>query len=138
MKYVIDASVAAKWYVPENYEQEATTLLKGRHELHVPELILPEFSNIIWKKARRGELSEAEGSRIVSAFARKRWTVHSHRQTLRSAYSGAEASGQTVYDWTYLALAISLSCEFVTADERFFKALVATTFKSNLKWIGDL
>jgi len=137
VKYVVDASVAVKWYVPEIYEQEATTVLKGRHEFHVPELILPEFSNITWKKVRRGELSAAEGSKIVSAFARKSWTVHSHRQTIRSAFAGAEATGQTVYDWTYLALAISLSCEFVTADERFYKAVVTTLFESNIKWIGE-
>ena len=137
MKYVVDASVAVKWYVPEVFEQEATRLLKGRHDLHVPELILPEFSNIIWKKVRRGELSTAESSRIINAFTQKRWTTHSHRQTLRSAYTGAEATGQTVYDWTYLALAVSLSCEFVTADERFYKAIEPTPFAANIKWIGN-
>lgn len=87
---------------------------------------------------RRGELTAAEGTRIVTAFSRKKWTIHSHRQTLLSAYAGAEVTGQTVYDWTYLALAISLSCEFVTADERFFKALATTEFESNLKWIADV
>jgi predicted nucleic acid-binding protein len=137
MNYVVDASVAVKWYIPEIYEKEATKLLKGGHRLHVPELILPEFSNIIWKKARRGEITGSEGDRIIAAFSRKRWTVHTHKQTIRSAYTGAEATGQTVYDWTYLALAVSLSCEFVTADEKFFKALENTTFKTNVKWIGD-
>ncbi|MEO5860277.1 MAG: type II toxin-antitoxin system VapC family toxin [Pyrinomonadaceae bacterium] len=138
MKYVVDASVAVKWYVPEIFEVEATQLFKGRHELHVPELILPEFSNIIWKKVSRGELSGTEGTKIVNAFTRKAWTIHSHRQTLRSAYAGAEATGQTVYDWTYLALAISLSCEFVTADERFYNAVTVTSLSSNIKWIGDV
>jgi predicted nucleic acid-binding protein len=137
VKYVLDASVAVKWYVPENYEQEATRLLKGRHEIHVPELILPEVGNIIWKKIRRGDISSAEGEKIITAVARKRWTVYPHKQTLKSALTGAVATGQTVYDWTYLALAISLSCEFVTADEKFHKALENTTFKSSLKWIGD-
>lgn len=137
MKYVVDASVAVKWYVPEIFEQEATRLLSARHDLHVPELILPEFSNIIWKKIRRSELSAAEGSKIVNALVRKAWTVHSHRQTLRSAFVGAEATGQTVYDWTYLALAIALSCEFVTADERFYKVISNTLFESNVKWIGE-
>ena len=137
MNYVVDASVSVKWYVPEIYEQEATRLLKGKHRLHVPELILPEFSNIIWKKAKRGEITEAEGEKIISAFSRKKWAIHSHKQIIKSAYTGAAATGQTVYDWTYLALAISLSCEFATADERFYKALENTTFRKNLKWIGD-
>jgi len=137
MNYVVDASVSIKWYVPEIYELEASRLLKGRHRLHAPELILPEFSNIIWKKVRRGELTKAEGEKIAIAFSRRRWTIHSHKRTINSAYTGAEATGQTVYDWTYLALAISLSCEFATADEKFYKALENTAFKPNLKWIGD-
>lgn len=137
MNYVIDASVSVKWYIPENYEQEATRLLKGKHRFHVPELILPEFSNIIWKKVKRGEIIQIEGESIISAFSRKRWSIHSHKNIIKSAYAGAETTGQTVYDWTYLALAISLSCQFVTADEKFYKAIEQTAFKKNLKWIGD-
>lgn len=138
MNYVVDASVAVKWYVPEIYEQEAARLLKAKHLFHVPELILPECGNILWKKVRRGELTPAEGENIVLALSKKTWTIHSHKQMIRSAYTGADATGQTVYDWTYLALAVSLSCEFVTADEKFYKALEKTTFNASLKWIGDL
>lgn len=136
MRYVVDASVAVKWYIPEIYVQEAVRLLKGRHQLHVPELIFPEVGSIIWKRVRRGEISISAGDQIIAAVARKRWTVHSHRKTSSSAFAGAEATGQTVYDWTYLALAISLSCELVTADEKFYKALEITSFRANLRWIG--
>ena len=136
MRYVIDASVAVKWYIPEIYEQEATRLLNGRHQLHVPELILPEIGSIVWKNVRRGCLTSDEGKDIVAAVGRKRWTIHPHKQSFRSAFSGAEATGQTVYDWTYLALAMSLTCELVTADEKFYKALETTSFSGNLKWIG--
>lgn len=138
MKYVIDASVAVKWYIPEIYEQEATRLLKGRHQLHVPELILPELGNIIRKKVKRGEITQIEAEKIISAISRKKWTIHPHRSIFKSACAGAESTGQTVYDWTYLALAISLSCEFVTADKKFHKALENTAFSTDVKWIGDL
>jgi len=137
VRYVIDASVAVKWYIPETYEQEATGLLKGRHQLHVPELILPELGNIIWKKVKRAEITGVEAENIVAAVSRKRWMIHSHKNLLKSAYTGAEATGQTVYDWTYLSLAMSLAYEFVTADEKFYRSLENTAFKNNLKWIGD-
>lgn len=137
MSYVVDASVAVKWYVPEVYEQAASRLLKSKPRLHVPELMLPEFSSIIWKKVRRNEITEAESEKIIAALSRRRWTIHSHRRSLKSAYAGAKATGQTVYDWTYLALAIQLKCELVTADEKFYKALEQTVFKANLRWIGD-
>ena len=137
MKYVIDASVAVKWYIPEVFELESTRLLMGRHQLHVPELVFPELGSIVWKNVRRGVISKTEGDQIVAAVARKRWTVHPHKSTFKSAFTGAEATGQTVYDWTYLALAISLSCEFVTADEKFYRALENTPLTATLKWIGD-
>src|SRR5215210_3840993 len=138
MKYVVDASVCIKWYIPEPYEQEATRLLQGGHDFHAPELILPEVSNIIWKKVRRTEISSVEGERIINSFSKSSLTIHSHKQIIKSAYAGAESTGQTVYDWTYLALAVSLSCEFVIADARFYKALGNTSLKKNLLWIGDI
>ncbi len=138
MNYVVDASVAIKWYVPEIYEQEAARLLQGNHVFHAPELIYPEFSNILWKKVRRGEITSAEGQRIIAAFAKKNLISHSHQPLIQSAYAGAESTGQTVYDWTYLALAISLSYEFVTADEKFYQALEKTPLRASLLWIGDV
>jgi predicted nucleic acid-binding protein len=138
MIIVPDASVAIKWYVNEVYTTSAEKLLDGVYELHAPELILPEFGNIVWKKATRGELTSAEGAQIVSTFVSQNIEMHSHKSTLNAAFAGAEGTGQTVYDWSYLALAVSLSCPFVTADERFFNALTHTKLSKNLIWIGDL
>lgn len=138
MNCVIDASVAIKWYVPEVYEQEATKLKKTGGIFHAPELILPEFGNIIWKKVIRKELTDKEGQGIIAAFAAEKLVLHSHQATLISSYIGADTTGQTVYDWTYLALAIAISCPFVTADEKFYKALEPTPLKAHLIWIGDI
>lgn len=138
MIIVADASVAVKWYVAEIYTPEAEKLLDGLYEIHAPELILPEFGSIIWKKVRRRDLTEKEATQIINAFSRQSITFHSHQSLLRAAFAGAQLSGQTVYDWSYLALAVSLSCEFVTADERFYKSLENTTLKNHLIWIGDV
>jgi predicted nucleic acid-binding protein len=37
-----------------------------------------------------------------------------------------------------MALALSLGCQFVTADERFYKALETTKLKKHLLWVGDI
>ena len=137
MKYVIDAGIAIKYYVPEIYEDQSVALLEGGHELHIPELLYVEVSSIVWKKVRRGQVARVKGANIIFRILNENWIAHSHKGTLETVYAGAETTGQTVYDFTYLALAISLDCEFVTADEKFYKALENTSFKSNLKWIGD-
>ncbi len=138
MNKVIDASVAIKWYVPEIYEQEATRLQQSGDVLHAPELILPEFVNIVWKKIARREIIEKEGQKIVTEFSRTNLVYHPQRQIIKSAFTGAMMTNQTVYDWTYMALALSLSCQFVTADERFYKALEKTKLKKHLLWVGDI
>ena len=138
MIVVVDASVAVKWYVNEIHTLEAEKLLDGSYVLHAPELILPEFGSIIWKKLRRNDLTEREANQIIDAFRSQNITMHGHTSLFKAAFNGAQISGQTVYDWSYLALAVSLSCGFVTADERFYKALKTTTLKKNLIWIGDL
>lgn len=138
MKVVVDASVAIKWFDIEPNSKEAEKLLDGSYVLHAPELITPEFANIVWKKYRRQDLTASEARRIVSTFNSLEILKSSHNALVKAAYVGAELSGQTVYDWTYLTLAVSLSCKFVTADARFYKALENTTLKRNLLWIGDL
>lgn len=135
---VVDASVAAKWYVNENFTAEAEKLLDGSYDIHAPELMLPEFGSIIWKKARRGDLTDRETSRIINAFTRQNISYHSHQALIRPACTGAMLSNQTVYDWMYLTLAVSLSCKFVTADERFYNSLEKTTLGRHLVWVGDI
>ncbi len=138
MKRVVDASVAIKWYVPEIYEQEASHLQKSGDQFHAPELILPEFGNVVWKKVARGEITEKQGQRIVSEFSKTKLTLHPHASIIKSAFTGATLTNQTVYDWTYLSLALILGCEFVTADERFYKALEKTRLKKHLLWVADV
>jgi len=138
MIVVVDASVAIKWYVSETYTANAERLLTGAYELNAPELIIPEFGNILWKKVRRNQLTEIEAAKIIAAFGKQSIVFHSHKSILEAAFIGAEDSGQTVYDWTYLALAVSLSCRFVTADEKFYKALVNPNYRKHLTWVGDI
>jgi predicted nucleic acid-binding protein len=138
MRYVVDASVAVKWYVPENYSAEAERLLNPAHDLHAPDLIVPEFGNILWKKIGRGELTMAQARRIVEAFIALPLFKRPASPLLEPALEGAVRSAQTVYDWTYLALAVALDCALVTADEKFYLALRNGPLTRHLRWIADL
>ncbi len=74
--YVVDASVAMKWFVPEELSQEALTYLKDEHELLTPDLHWPEFANITWKKVRRNELSAEEARHVLSSGVNHRSALH--------------------------------------------------------------
>lgn len=137
MMVVVDASVAVKWYVEEEFSANAALLLEASHRLHAPELIYPEFGSIMWKKVRRGEAAAKEGRNIIDRFRRLTIKSHPHEKLLKASFVGAQLTGQTVYDWTYLSLAIALKCKFVTADRRFFTALKDTSLVKNLMWIEE-
>ena len=138
MNYVVDASVAVKWYVPEDNSDDAERLLDPSNELHAPELIAPEFGNIIWKKIRRGELTEKQGREIIEAFLSVPMLKYPTTPLIEVAFAGALQTAQTVYDWTYLALAISLNCEMATADDKFYKAIQAGSLARHIIWVEDV
>lgn len=118
--------------------EHAERLLAADKVLHAPELILPEFGSIIWKKIRRGETTAQQGREIIAAFVAVPLLKYPHAPLLETAYAGALETAQTVYDWTYLALAVSLNCQMVTADERFYLALQGSGHARHLLWIADL
>lgn len=46
-KFVVDASVAIKWFVPEIHSDAAARLLDPEIYISAPDLIAPEFGNTI-------------------------------------------------------------------------------------------
>jgi len=116
--YVIDASVAVKWFVPESHSREAAALLDPAHTLHAPDLLFAEVSNALWKKTRRRELRPGEARLVLRGLASVPLEVTPIRQIAAGALDLALDSGCTVYDAVYLALAIHLDCRLVTADKR--------------------
>jgi predicted nucleic acid-binding protein len=138
ISYIVDASVAVKWYVPEIHSKAAEKLLSGNHDLHAPDLILPEFGNIIWKKIRRAEITNSKGRQIIEAFQQVPLQRHSSELLLEPAFEIADMLVQTVYDSTYLALAIALNCWMVTADEKFYEAISQSPLGGHILWVEDL
>ena len=138
MRIVIDASVLVKWYVPEVHSGEAELLLNRRFELHAPELIIPEFGNILWKKCKLGEISKEESLVVADDMLKVDITLHPQSSLLRTSLDHANTTGQTVHDWLYMALALSLGAAFVTADRRFFLAVRGTSYKSSIVWVENI
>lgn len=137
-QFVVDASIAVKWFVPEVYSEHAERLLDDRHELFVPDLLYPEFGNILWKKVRKGEISKKEGVDILTGLAAVPLRIHASAPLTESAYEIALTTSRTVYDSLYLALAILKGCQMVTADEKFRNALQNTVFAKSLLWVEDV
>jgi predicted nucleic acid-binding protein len=120
---VVDASVVVKWFVPEIHSEAARRLLRLPHEYVAPDLLFAEAANTIWKKIRRKELSAEAGRRLVVDIGRSAIETVSCRSLAEDAHDLANATGRTVYDAMYVALAIRLGTRLLTTDGRLEGAL---------------
>ena len=130
--YVVDASVAVKWFVPEELTDEALSYLSDEHELLAPDLLWPEFANIVWKKVRRGELTRDEARRILSLCEQVPFEVTASTKLIDSALEIALGLDRTVYDSMYVALAAHRDCVMLTADRRLFNAVSSSELSEHI------
>jgi predicted nucleic acid-binding protein len=133
---IVDAGVAAKWFLPERDAAAALRLLNGRRRLAAPDLIRAEFGNIVWKLHARGTLDANEASDMIEHFLSMSLEIHDSTYLLAPALEIAIATNRTVYDCLYLALAMELGGTVVTADERWINALQNSPFARFLRLLG--
>jgi predicted nucleic acid-binding protein len=135
---VVDASVVAKWFFPEEYSRESRQLLSTRRTLLAPDLIWSEVGNVAWKRVRRGEIMAEEAAQLVADLTQMPLNVASTQGLLAPAFELAIATGRTVYDGMYLAMAIDRKCRLVTADERFVNSIAPTPFAKHVRHVTKL
>jgi predicted nucleic acid-binding protein len=121
--FVVDASVVVKWLVPEIHSDAARRLLVVPHQYVAPDLLFAETANTIWKKIRREELTPEEGQQLVADIGQIAVETVPCRALAEDAHALANATGRTVYDSMYVALAVRLNTRAITADERLEAAL---------------
>ncbi len=136
-RYVVDASVAVKWFVPETHTEAALRLLDGSHQLLAPDLLLPEMGNILWKKVRRRQLTTQESHDIIRDFMTVPLSFHPPLDLAAPALELAIETDRTVYDAVYLTLAVLHGCRLVTADRRFHDAIRRVPLRPHLCWVED-
>lgn len=137
-RYVVDASVGIKWFVPEVHAEAARCLLSTDHNLLVPDIFFPEIGNILWKRVRRSEDSPERAKAVLAAFEVLSLDVYDSQSLMPFALDIAIQRDRTVYDSLYLALAILNQCSMVTADLRLFNALANSPFASSIVWVESL
>ena len=120
-RLVIDASVAVKWVVAEP-DSDRTELLLD-HRLVAPDLLFAECANVLWKKVRRGELTQAEADIAAQTLEAADLAVVPTRGYVAIATSMAVELDHPAYDAVYLAVAEAANLRIVTADDRLVRKL---------------
>jgi predicted nucleic acid-binding protein len=88
-----------------------------------PDLLFAETANAISKKIRRKEMTVEEGQRLVADIGGIAVETVSGRALAEDAHALANATGRTVYDCMYVALAARLNTRSIMADDHLEAAL---------------
>ena len=138
--FVVDASVGAKWTSPEIVEPLADradrflrAYVEGTVQVVVPDVFWIEIGNFLWKAAKRGEITPVLARRGLEAMLNRDFPTVPSRAVLPEALKIAVDFGRTVYDSTYVALAVATGNELLTADERLVNALGS---RFPVRWLG--
>ena len=138
-RFVVDASVAIKWFLPEPHDDCAARLRGEGTDLDAPDLLYAEIGNTLWKRVRRGELTGAAAGKIVAAVSRLPIEAHPSRLLSGAALQIACSTGLTVYDSLYLATALLTDSRLVTADRRLFEAgRRKAPLRNRVLWVEDI
>ena len=119
-KIVVDASVVVKWFVEEKYSKEALMIrdsfIEGLVDIVVPSLLYFEVLNALKYSGAFGEDELKKVARILEDY---QFTLYE----LEGAYAEkaveiAMRKGITIYDASYVALALIEGVDLYTADEK--------------------
>jgi predicted nucleic acid-binding protein len=125
---VIDASVAAKWYLLEPGREAARALLLSGEALLAPDLILAEVLNAYWKQVEKGNKPGLGIRDIVDLLVRSVEELVPVTELAPFAAEIAIELHHPIYDCFYLALVEREQVELVTADDRLYRKTRRTRF----------
>jgi predicted nucleic acid-binding protein len=134
----LDASVVAAAFFREPHAQAAARILASERKLHAPDLLYAEVGNVIWKRRRRGELSDDEALDLIHDLVKLPLIVTAAQELVSDALQLALNLNRTVYDCIYVALAVRTGAPLISVDQRLVNALTKTPFSANVLFVGDV
>ncbi len=133
--FVIDASIAVKWFIWEDGTDKALNLLDYIVSFYVPSFFLMEIDSVITKKVRQRELQIEEASLKRKQFRNLPYKLIAYAHTENFAFDLSIQFPISLYDANYLAVAIDRDAKLYTADIHFYNAVLSTPFKKYIEKI---
>jgi predicted nucleic acid-binding protein len=139
LRYVLDCSVAVRWFVPQIHAEHALRFLETLHAREnvalAPDIIVSELGHVLRKLAVGKRLSRQRAELSLERFLALGLDLVPSVPLAPTALSLALRHSGTFYDALYLALAEREAIPVLTADERMvsaFSPLVRTVHLADL------
>ncbi len=135
--FIIDTSVAIKWYLAEIYQSEAQRFLDLVFDRHAPDLLHAELGSVLLKKVRRREIKVDECRGHLGRLSAVPLISHEALPLRQVALEIGLQIGSSFYDGLFLALALQLGGRLVTADNNLYRKIQGSPFDPWAFWIAD-
>ena len=117
--FVVDASVSAAWFLPNEAtaSTEAALQATATHDVWVPALWLLEVGNLLLSAQRRKRITADKRRELAAAASALRIKVDREPVAIAALDELAARFGLSAYDAAYLDLALRRGLPLVTLDE---------------------
>lgn len=139
IEVVVDASLIVKWFVEEEGSDKSLKLrdryIEGKIRIIAPELIFFEVLNALYYKRLFSEDELKEISEALEAYS---FTTYSLKgEYADKAIEVAFKNDITLYDASYIALAIIKNTHMYTADSKLIRKL-RNEYQKYVKGINEI
>ena len=123
---VVDASVGAAWFLPDEAtaRTEAALQATATHAVWVPALWLLEVGKLLLSAQRRKRITADKRRELAAAASAFHIRVDREAVTISSVDELASRHGLTAYDAAYLELALRRGLPLATQDAALAAAMV--------------
>ena len=124
--FVVDASVSAAWFLPDEATSYTEAALEAtvQAEVWVPSLWQLEITNLLSSAFKRKRISAAKRRELIVEAADLRVRVDREAIAMPALELLAAQHGLSAYDAVYLELSIRKGLPLVTLDEALRKAAI--------------
>jgi predicted nucleic acid-binding protein len=136
LSVVVDASVIAKWYVPEAGSEMAAAIFEREQHLIAPAHVLGEVGEVLLRRFRNQRVSreQLQLARAVLPAIVELVPVH---ELFDTAVEVAFDAATSFYDALYVAAAAQADALLITADRRLLSKLRGTPWSRMALGLDD-
>lgn len=138
-RYVVDASIVAKWILPgEPYGENAVRLkddsIEGITELHTPSILTYEVGNTLRRASKMQRISPDDAKEALMVLTSMKIALYDLRwRDVAEGFNVASTLDLTIYDATYILISKRLQVPLITADDQLYERAKATTKLIHIK-----
>jgi len=135
---VIDASVVAKWFIPEEDSDKASKIMRkysdGKIDLYAPDLLIYEVANVL--RYRPDVTDETLINSMESLFKLQLNLIPPSTDIISEATARARTLDLSIYDACYMVIAEILATNLITADMKLYEKCKSKEIVFPLKSLG--